>query len=198
MKNMLYENRWYDSAMKNRIQKTAGGLLLASTLLISGCAAKADALSQTSAPAEREVVNEILVKSASGKDLSVDLSANEVPESYYEKASRQGTIEKFSYDTNMYGRLGEDRPMEKYAEVYLPYGYDETKQYDIVYMMHGRGGSAERFFGSSEDPRALKDVVDQMIERGEMEPMIFVGLSYYPDNEAVEERGVDMELTRKV
>ena len=28
----------------------------------------------------------------------------------------------------------------KYAYVYLPYGYSENEQYDILYLMHGGGG----------------------------------------------------------
>ena len=31
----------------------------------------------------------------------------------------------------------------KYAQVYTPYGYDPAKPYDILYLMHGGGGSAD-------------------------------------------------------
>ena len=48
---------------------------------------------------------------------------------FFEKPSTQpGTIVRFEYTTDVYGEV-----LNQWANVYLPYGYDETKQYNILY-----------------------------------------------------------------
>lgn len=45
-----------------------------------------------------------------------------------QRFSECGTIEKISYA--MYDYFGDGSEIEKYANVYLPYGYDEEKNYN--------------------------------------------------------------------
>mgnify|MGYP000152248482 CR=1 FL=1 len=57
----------------------------------------------------------------------------------------QGTVETLEYDTPAYAVneiLGTDETIHKSLHVYLPYNYDETKQYNILYLMHGGGGQS--------------------------------------------------------
>ena len=66
-----------------------------------------------------------------------------VPAVYSTPAEHQGTIEWITYDSEDY--LNGNVPVQKTAAVYLPYGYDENDletRYDILYLMHGWGGSA--------------------------------------------------------
>lgn len=57
-----------------------------------------------------------------------------LPESYAAPAKKRGTVETFTYTFN---------GIKKTAFVYLPYGYEQNSQgYNILYFMHGGGGSA--------------------------------------------------------
>ncbi|MBR4102089.1 MAG: endo-1,4-beta-xylanase, partial [Oscillospiraceae bacterium] len=55
--------------------------------------------------------------------------------------------------------------------VYLPYGYDENKQYNIFYLMHGGGENENTIFSNDVN---LDRMLDWMIMNGELEPMIVV------------------------
>ncbi len=56
-------------------------------------------------------------------------------------------------------------------KVYLPYGYDENKKYNIFYLMHGGGENENTIFGSDV---YLQNILDHMIKNGDIEPMIVV------------------------
>ncbi|MBQ0000285.1 MAG: hypothetical protein KBT01_01935 [Clostridiales bacterium] len=83
----------------------------------------------------------------------------------------RGTIESISYMAKDYTRDGED--FEKKAFVYLPAGYDESKQYNVVYLMHGIGGS-EREWTLGEESSKLKKILDRLMGEGTIEPFILV------------------------
>lgn len=75
-----------------------------------------------------------------------------------------------------------ERISRKKAYVYLPYGYDpddaETR-YDIIYLMHGWGGAAGEYFYM--DNGAIRTMLDQMIERGDIKPVIAVSATFYTE-----------------
>jgi len=101
---------------------------------------------------------------------------------FYDKPSAQpGTVVRLDYTTAVYGE-----PMETWANVYLPYGYDETKQYNIIYFLHGTNETQTSFIG---DDRA-KNAVDGIIEAGVTDPFIMVFPCYYYDYET---RAIDMD-----
>ena len=102
-----------------------------------------------------------------------------VPSSYLKSADRQGTVEHLRYDSKDYS--GSVAAVTKDAYVYLPYGYDgsdESTRYDIIYLMHGWGGHAGEYFELS----SIKNVFDNMIEKGDMKPVIIVSATFYNDN----------------
>lgn len=102
-----------------------------------------------------------------------------VPQSYLEPASRQGRVERLDYESRDYVR--DSSPVTKTSYVYLPYGYDETDlqtRYNIVYLMHGWGGHAGEYFEYSN----IKEILDNMIAKGDIEPTIFVSASFYNKN----------------
>lgn len=115
------------------------------------------------------------------------LSLNELPEEYMEENQQAGQVVRLNYETNTYDE--ENRYMEKYAYVYLPYGYDpddEAVRYNVFYLMHGWTGDAELYLGGEPGNRPLKRILDNLIANGDMEPMIVVTPTYYQDNQ---ERG---------
>ena len=102
-----------------------------------------------------------------------------VPADYKKASSKQGTIERFDYDSKDYAGNGE--AVKKTAYVYLPYGYDESDtetRYDILYLMHGWGGHAGEYF----EYGSVKDIIDNLIEKGDISPLIVVSATFYNEN----------------
>lgn len=82
-----------------------------------------------------------------------------------------GSIQHISYAT--YDYFGDRSAITKYAYVYLPYDYDESKQYNVLYLMHGIGGS-EKEWGLYDDSSQVKIMLDNLIYNGDIEPFIVV------------------------
>lgn len=95
----------------------------------------------------------------------------EIPESYLEvcAAQTQGRVVPFSY------KAGDD---DKKALVYLPNGYDETKRYNVFYLLHGGADNETWYFRGEGKESPLKNVLDHMLESGECEPCIVVTPTY--------------------
>ena len=53
-----------------------------------------------------------------------------VPQIYEQECEHPGIVEHISYETKAYAT--DERTVEKQACVYLPYGYDPEKQYNIL------------------------------------------------------------------
>ena len=103
-----------------------------------------------------------------------------IPDEYRQEADERGEIQSIDYQTD---------GGEKEAYVYLPYGYDENDtdvRYDIIYMMHGGGGSAAEYLGTPSSPNYVKNAVDNLIEKSEINPVIIVAPTFYSkgDNDA--------------
>ena len=102
-----------------------------------------------------------------------------VPAAYMLASGRPGTVERLDYDTKDYAHGGGD--IRKTAYVYLPYGYDAedaATRYDIVYLMHGWGGSAGECFNIG----TMKETFDNLMEKGDMKPSILVSATFYNEN----------------
>ena len=104
------------------------------------------------------------------KDFVQNMVIEEIPSEYRSAADHAGEVVRLDYETAIEG---------KYAYVYLPYGYDESRQYDILYMMHGGGGSQESLFGGAGQSNDIKNTIDHLIENGEMEPILIVTPTFY-------------------
>ncbi|OUM60573.1 carbohydrate esterase family 1 protein [Piromyces sp. E2] len=87
----------------------------------------------------------------------------EAPQNYLNPCPQAGKIIKEKYN----GINGANA-----LNVYLPYGYDEKKQYNIFYFMHGGGDNEDKVF-STNDVR-LGNYLDHMTMNGELEPLIVV------------------------
>ena len=101
-----------------------------------------------------------------------------VPASYDEPSEHPGNVTRLDYESRDFVRDG--AVITKTAYVYTPYGYDveADTRYDIVYLMHGWGGRAGEYFSFTP----TKNMLDRMIEAGDIAPMIFVSASFYNDN----------------
>ena len=94
------------------------------------------------------------------------------------QSSHSGTVEELVYQTKAYGTDGRD--VEKSALVYLPYGYDESRQYNILYLMHGTGDDQYYWLRTHEYNKIM---LDNMIERGDIEPLIVVTPTFYVEDD---------------
>ena len=106
-----------------------------------------------------------------------------VPSEFFQAATQQGTIELVEYDSKDYTQSS--RPAtRKPAYVYVPYGYDPSKQYDVIYLLHGWTGVAEEYFlGRSGNSRTgLVNIFDNLIQRGLCHPFIAVSPTWDKDN----------------
>ena len=102
-----------------------------------------------------------------------------VPSEYSKASSHPGTVVRMDYDSEDYVRGG--GAITKTAYVYTPYGYDENDtdtKYDILYLMHGWGGHAGEYFEFASQ----KNMFDNLIERGEIKPLIIVSATFYNEN----------------
>lgn len=94
-----------------------------------------------------------------------------IPAEYKVKIENGGKIEHITYKTkNYFGDLSE---MEKKANVYIPAGYDPSKKYGVLYLMHGIGGD-ENEWGMKDDDSLIKKIMDNLIAKGEIEPFIVI------------------------
>ena len=108
-----------------------------------------------------------------------DNTFSEVPSEYFSFCSEGGTLVGVEYETKNYG--GDKEKFTKKAIVYLPQGYnanDTDKLYDVMYYMHGGGGSEAELFGGLLDDNESKRMIDHMIANGDLEPCIVVSCSY--------------------
>ena len=99
----------------------------------------------------------------------------EMPEEMLTDCSQKGTVERYDYDTFTYD-AEESKPLKKGAWVYLPYGYDPSKKYDILYLLHGGGVSEDWWFKMFPD---TVTILDNFFAKGLGKPCIIVTPTYY-------------------
>ena len=85
-----------------------------------------------------------------------------------------GTVERVDYTTDVYGET-----MNQWANVYVPYGYDAAKQYNIIYFFHGTNEMQDSFIGFEQ----VKNLIDNVIDMGLCEPFLMVFPTYYYEYE---------------
>lgn len=102
---------------------------------------------------------------------------------------QQGTVVSLEYETPAYAvndLLGLSEVLRKKLNIYLPYGYDENKPCNVLYLLHGTKGAID---GPMEDYWLIqwgdqtRNVLDNMIKNGLCEPLIVVTPSYYSEVE---------------
>ncbi len=83
-----------------------------------------------------------------------------------------GTVDSITYMAKDY--LGDGPDVEKKAYVYLPYGYDESKKYNVMYLCHGIGGNQNEWGLGNPASSQLKKIMDNLVKEGDIEPFIIV------------------------
>lgn len=98
-------------------------------------------------------------------------------------AAPEGSVVRFEYDTK--NHLKDDgKTYRKSALVYLPAGYDgedASKRYNVLYLMHGGSDSPEWYLGSEHGSSQITRMLDNLIGKGDIEPVIICAVSYYND-----------------
>ncbi|MDD6254968.1 MAG: hypothetical protein PUA82_03025 [Eubacteriales bacterium] len=121
-------------------------------------------------------------KKGNGQNITQTGFTKPLPDEYLRQADQQGTINELTYKSKDY--TGDMSAISKKAYIYLPYGYDPNdsdKKYDIMYLMHGLGGTAEQAF--TEYECAGKNLIDNMIQNDVIKPMIFVSATFTEDDQ---------------
>lgn len=162
-------------------------LIAVGAVLITGCSADKSTEQPkdgTELQEEMEAQDEIIKTKINEIEESLLVSeqsgfTDTVPDEYREKASKQGKVTQLDYFSKDY--LNGEAETEKTAYVYTPAGYDEKDKgtkYDIIYLLHGWGGNAEDHFKKE----STKNIIDNMIERGDIPPVIIVTPTLYTEN----------------
>lgn len=103
----------------------------------------------------------------------------QIPADYFAPASEQGRLEELHYSTwESMSYEQESTPLTKRAIIYLPYGYSEAQKYPVFYLMHGGWSNETTYLGTPEQPNALKNILDNAIAEGLVQPMIVVCPTY--------------------
>ena len=126
-------------------------------------------------------------------DLPTELA--EVPDSYTQPCAQPGTVERFDYSLDA---LPDAASANKYAMVYLPYGYgdDSDRRYNVLYLMHGAGGDAEAYLGTPDQGTTTRNIIDNLVANGDMPPLIIVSCTFYPNNESYDTDDWGASLTK--
>ena len=123
--------------------------------------------------------------------------SEQLPMYLFAPAVHKGTVQTLSYETRDYMKERQKDTVvtrNKKLCVYLPYGYDPAKQYDVLVLMHGMGGT-ERYWLVDEqvyyDPPEAKvhttDLIDNMIDLGLAREMIVVTPTFYNNSDNMNE-----------
>lgn len=157
--------------------------------LMVGCLAACGNTNETSVPVSPQSQSTVSEDSDTEPEVQEEMSTvpsvnipvlgeiQEVSAEYLQESNQPGTIERVDYQTESYTNIGELQ--DKYAYVYVPYNYDETQQYEVLYLLHGGGGSVESYFGAEGQSNELKRILDNLIANGEMEPLLVVTPTFY-------------------
>ena len=81
------------------------------------------------------------------------------------------------------GRFVSDTYCGRKVVAYLPYGYDKTKVYNCCYFKMGTSNSAEQFWTYPGYISHFEYVIQNLIDRGEIEPTVVVSVQGNPPNQ---------------
>jgi len=114
------------------------------------------------------------------------LNEHVIDPAFFAPANEQGELRFVDYESVFYLN-GET--LHKRLGVYLPYGYDGNRQYNVLLLLHTSGGTEESWlldghyynFGDYTDLVSCKNMIDNLIERRLVAPLIVVTASGYPE-----------------
>lgn len=111
---------------------------------------------------------------------------------FKENKTCHGTVESVSYTTPDYSGWDPGLTFDKKMNVYLPPDYDESKQYNVLILMHGMYDNENywlqdpnEYILGSEGFVYSKNVIDNMISDGLCQELIVVSPTFYRDSETM-------------
>lgn len=115
-------------------------MLIALSLILSACDSQAPDTSAGSS--EVSGIENSLETENNGEPSDTEKGTNHfpasltpIPDSYLNEAEQQGTLQDLYYDTyESFSYNEKNQRLQKHAVVYLPYGYDESRQYPVDYF----------------------------------------------------------------
>lgn len=136
---------------------------------------------ETKSPATELITTEptTVVEDGTGNDAGTfPMDMTKYPAEYLTtKVENSNDIEDVKYTHN--GKT-------KNARVYLPPNYDESKKYNVVYLLGGGKSNEYAFFEKDDKGNyQFKNLMDNLIVKNELTPTIVVSLAFYPDNNRV-------------
>ena len=100
-----------------------------------------------------------------------------IPNDLKKANDKKGVKEVFTYQTKVYDINGNGTTIvEKKADVYLPYDYDESSNYNVLYLMHGGGEDYSYWLTKEKD---TMPVLDNIFANEIADPCIVVCPSFY-------------------
>lgn len=178
------------------------GILALTTVLAAGCTGKTTTVEEASmneesivsttseevseAVSASDAIEEAISQETSKVDTSVEIADEKeareataeiidntvIPSKYISLQLKEfGTLEHITYTSKDYFADGAD--VEKEANVYLPYNYDSSKQYNVLYLMHGIGGD-ETEWGMTNSQSRVKIIMDNLSYYGDIDSFIVV------------------------
>ncbi len=129
--------------------------------------------------------------------------AHKIPSEYLADSRHEGKIIEVRYTAT--DRAGDGSQIEKVADVYIPYNYerDAKTRYSTVYLVHGWTGTSDVYFACDEGKHDLQNLLDNMIEKGDIPSVIVVTPTWDRDNkgkpldESIKEMSVFWEELEK-
>ena len=104
-----------------------------------------------------------------------NFSVDDMPEKYTQPSNQPGRVEKVRYKV----RTDEGTDVRT-AVVYLPVGYDDNEdRYNVMYLFHASSGTPLNYLNPDKDT-PFRNLLDNMIADGLLEPLIVVAATYYP------------------
>ena len=176
------------------------GLVLLMVLLLFACGSTEESLSEAATEDTVITKTQNMNSREAKQDVMIPQEIEEIPDKYFKVSEQPGTLTDLYYDTfESFSYDEKSKPLKKRAVVYLPYGYNKDQKYDVFYLMHGGWGDETTMLGTPDNPSSFKNVIDNAIAAGEIEPLIIVCPTYNNTNENGLDSGnfsLAMQLTR--
>lgn len=136
-------------------------LFLASVLCMGCKSSKGGAVTKTESAPAPEATGFI-------PDTDYDTCFKKDMSQYNKRSSNPGTVKSITYYSEV---MGADRN----AQIYIPAGYDSSKTYPVMYLIHGIGCDSNQWVSMG-----AANVFDTMIDSGKLKPFICVFPSVIP------------------
>ena len=156
------------------------GVAALSGLTLGGCAGQGGSTGSAADESGPGAATSLSQGSGEGYDIGeIPAELEYIPDGYELPAEQAGTLERLDYQTyESFSYEERSQPLQKTAWVYVPYGYDAGRRYDVLYLSHGGWSNETTLMGTPGDEHAFKHVVDHAIQDGLIEPLLVVLLTY--------------------